>query len=68
MHAFGTVADAVGEIFWMGESTCLEGTVKFARAVVKVLGAEYLREPTVEDTKVDVNCSDKRFSRYPKFG
>ena len=35
----------------MGESTCLKTTVKFARVVVQVFGAEYLREPNAQDTE-----------------
>ncbi|XP_048574065.1 uncharacterized protein LOC125554596 [Triticum urartu] len=35
----------------MAESTVLTTTMQFARTVVKVFGAEYLREPTVEDTE-----------------
>ena len=50
MLALGTTADVVGEMVRMGESTCLKTTVKFAHAVVQVFGAEYLREPNVQDT------------------
>ena len=52
MLALGTVADAIGEMVRMGESTCLKTTVKFAHAVVEVLGLEYLREPNAQDMKV----------------
>lgn len=51
MITLGTVMDAIGEMIWMGESTCLDVIVKFAQAMVKVFAAEYLREPTVEGTK-----------------
>nr|XP_020164085.1 uncharacterized protein LOC109749553 [Aegilops tauschii subsp. strangulata] len=51
MLALGTVADAVGEMVRMGESTCLKTTVKFACAVVEVFGPEYLREPNAQDMK-----------------
>ena len=51
MLALGTAVDAVGEMVRMGESTCLKTTIKFARAVVQVFGAEYLREPNAQDTE-----------------
>ncbi|XP_073368052.1 uncharacterized protein [Aegilops tauschii subsp. strangulata] len=51
MLALGTAADAVGEMVRMGESTCLKTTIKFARAVVQVFGAEYLRESNAQDTE-----------------
>ena len=35
----------------MGVSTCLKTTIKFARAVVQVFGAVYLREPNAQDTE-----------------
>ncbi|EMS63946.1 WD repeat-containing protein 11 [Triticum urartu] len=50
-NQLGTTADDVGEMVRIGGSTCLEVTVKFARAVVKVFGADYSREPIVEDTE-----------------
>jgi hypothetical protein len=51
MLALGTAADVVGEMVRVGESTCLKTTVKFARAMVQVFGAEYLREPNAQDTE-----------------
>ncbi|XP_073353591.1 uncharacterized protein [Aegilops tauschii subsp. strangulata] len=51
MLALGTVIDALSEMVRMGESTCLKTTVKFARAMVKVFGAEYLRELNAHDTE-----------------
>jgi len=45
-----TAADVVGEMVGIGESTCLNTTVKFARTVV-VFGPEYLREPNAQDTE-----------------
>ena len=48
MLALGTAANAVGEPVRMGQSTCLKTTIKFARAVVKVFGAEYRREPNAQ--------------------
>lgn len=51
MLAYGKAADAIDTEIRMEESTVLATTVQFARTVVKVFGAEYLREPTVEDTE-----------------
>lgn len=51
MLALGTVANVVGEMVRLGESTCLKTSVIFARAMVQVFGVEYLREPNVQDTK-----------------
>ena len=51
MLALGTVADAVGEVIRMGESTCLKTIVKFVRAIVEVFGPEYLKEPNMRDTE-----------------
>ncbi|XP_073360041.1 uncharacterized protein [Aegilops tauschii subsp. strangulata] len=51
MLALGTVADAVGEVIRMEESTCLKTIVKFVRAIVEVFGPEYLREPNAQDTE-----------------
>ena len=49
--SLGTAADAIGEMVRMGESTCLKTTVKFARAMVQVFGAEYLRKENARDTE-----------------
>ena len=51
MLALGTTADAIGEMVRIRESTCVKTTVKFARTVVQVFGAEYLRESNVQDTE-----------------
>jgi hypothetical protein len=51
MLALGTV-DVVGEMVWMGESTYLDTTSRFACVVVNVLGAGCLREPTMQDTEM----------------
>ena len=51
MLALGTVANAIGEMVQMGESTCLTTTVRFARVVLHVFGGEYMREPNVQDTE-----------------
>lgn len=47
MHGYSE--DVVNVMVRMEESTCLEVTVKFARSMVEVFGAEYLRELTVKD-------------------
>ncbi|XP_020176582.1 uncharacterized protein [Aegilops tauschii subsp. strangulata] len=46
----GTSTDVVDKMIQMGDSTCLKTNVKFARAMVQVFGAEYLRELNVQDT------------------
>ncbi|KAI4988115.1 hypothetical protein ZWY2020_029745 [Hordeum vulgare] len=51
MFALGTAADAIGKMVRIGESTCLKTTIKFARAVVEVFEAEYVRESNAHDTK-----------------
>ena len=51
MLAYGKVTDAIGEYVRMGESTCIEAMERFAYAVFKVFGKEYLREPNAEDTE-----------------
>ncbi|KAE8799409.1 hypothetical protein D1007_25176 [Hordeum vulgare] len=45
MLALGIAADAVGEMVRIGKSTCVKTNAKFARVVVEVFGAKYLREP-----------------------
>ena len=47
MLVLGTAADDVGEMVRMGESTCLNTTVKFAHDVEEEFEAEYVREPNV---------------------
>ncbi|KAI4982380.1 hypothetical protein ZWY2020_022872 [Hordeum vulgare] len=49
MLALGVAVDFIGEMVRIGGSTCLKTTVKFARVVVEVFGAEYLREPNAQD-------------------
>ena len=50
MLALGTATDVVAEMVRMGGGrTCQKTTVKFARAVVEVFGAEYLGEPNMQD-------------------
>ncbi|XP_073359541.1 uncharacterized protein [Aegilops tauschii subsp. strangulata] len=60
MLSLGTIVDAVGEMVRMGESTCLKTTVKFASAVLQVLGAEYPREPNVQDIEKLLAIGDAR--------
>ena len=81
MLALGTVTDVVGEMVRMRESTCLKTTVKFARAMVKVFGAEYLRELNAHDTERlfdigeargfpgmlgSIDCMHWQWKNYPK--
>ena len=60
MLAYGVAGDLVDEYMRMGESTCLESMYKFCEAVVAVFGEEYLREPTVEDTKRMLSINESR--------
>ncbi|XP_020169365.1 uncharacterized protein [Aegilops tauschii subsp. strangulata] len=79
--ALGTAADAVGEMVRMGESTYLRTTVKFARAMVQVFGAEYLRESNAQYTERllaigeargfpgmlgSIDCMHWQWKNYPK--
>jgi hypothetical protein len=52
MLALGTTTDAVGEMSWMRESTCLKTTMRFSHAVVQVFGGEYFRDSNAQDTKM----------------
>ena len=65
MLAYGVAGDLVDEYLRMGESTCLEVMYKVCRAMIAVFGAEYLREPTVEDTAriLAMNIVDRVSSR-----
>lgn len=49
MLAYGTPADALDEYLKIGKCTVLECLDKFARGVIEVFGADYLRHPTRED-------------------
>ncbi|CAM8926970.1 unnamed protein product [Rhodiola kirilowii] len=49
MLAYGTPADAIDDYIRIGESTAIESLRKFARGVVEIFGAEYMRRPTNED-------------------
>jgi hypothetical protein len=60
MLAYCTVADSWNEYLRMSETTWLEPMVRFATAVVKVFGAEYLWEPTAEDTAWLMALSEAR--------
>ena len=48
--AYGKGTNAIDTEIWMGVTKILNTMVQFARTVVKVFGAECLREPTMEDT------------------
>jgi hypothetical protein len=51
MLAYGTATDSWDKYLRMSESTCVVAMVRFATAVVKVFGRQYLREPIVADTE-----------------
>ena len=50
MLAYGIPGDLIDEYVRMSESTCLEALYMFCKAVVAMLGPEYLREPNAADT------------------
>ncbi|CAL9030278.1 unnamed protein product [Prunus brigantina] len=47
--AYGSSADQVDEIAWMGKSTILESLVRFCDAVENLYTRDYLRRPTPRD-------------------
>ncbi|XP_071680160.1 uncharacterized protein [Lolium perenne] len=47
----------------MSESSCLEATYRFCRALIAVFGEEFLCQPTVEDTIPSV--INQPFQRFP---
>ncbi|VVA38089.1 PREDICTED: putative nuclease HARBI1, partial [Prunus dulcis] len=49
MLAYGSSADQVDEIAWMGKSTVLESLVRFCDAVETLYTRDYLRRPTPRD-------------------
>ncbi|KAL9671063.1 hypothetical protein QQ045_008627 [Rhodiola kirilowii] len=49
MLAYGTPADAIDDYIRIGESTAIESLRKFARGVVEIFGAEFMRRSTNED-------------------
>ena len=51
MVACGKTIGVVDVIVWMGESTCLQATMKLSRTMVQVFGPQYLREANSVDTK-----------------
>ncbi|XP_020201396.1 uncharacterized protein [Aegilops tauschii subsp. strangulata] len=60
MLAYGMAADSWDEYLQMSESTCRDAMVRFAVAVVEVFGPQYLREPTIADTKRLLAISEAR--------
>uniref|UniRef100_R7WC19 Omega-amidase NIT2 n=1 Tax=Aegilops tauschii TaxID=37682 RepID=R7WC19_AEGTA len=64
MLALGTSANVVGEMVQMRESTCLKTVVRFAPAVERVFGAEYLIESNVQDRKRLIAIGAARFFQY----
>lgn len=51
MMAYGVPADFIDNNLTMGKSTSILRVNKFAKAVVKVFGAEYLRASNAHDTQ-----------------
>lgn len=51
MLAYGVPADNVDDVVSLAESTMNEAFKHFVRAVVEIFGEQYLRSPTVDDTK-----------------
>ncbi|XP_024317268.1 uncharacterized protein LOC100842771 [Brachypodium distachyon] len=51
MLAYGVPADNVDDVMSLAESTMNEAFKHFVRAVVEIFGEQYLRAPTVDDTK-----------------
>ena len=49
--AYGLPADALNDYLRMSESTAVEATYRFCKAVVKVFEERYLRTPNEADTK-----------------
>ena len=49
MLAYGISADCIDEYLKIGESTSLQCLKKFAKGVIAIFGAEYLRKPTQAD-------------------
>ncbi|XP_020179285.1 uncharacterized protein [Aegilops tauschii subsp. strangulata] len=60
MLAYGTTVDLWDEYLRMSERTCEYAMVRFATVVVSVFGPQYLREPTVADTKRLLAISEAR--------
>ncbi|XP_073362827.1 uncharacterized protein [Aegilops tauschii subsp. strangulata] len=60
MLSYGMAADSWDEYLWMSESSCGDAVVRFAIAVVEVFGPQYLREPTMADTKRLLATSEAR--------
>lgn len=51
MLAYGVPADNVDDVVSLAESTMNEAMKHFVRAMVEIFGEQYLRSPTVDDTK-----------------
>jgi hypothetical protein len=60
MIANGVAADATDEYVRVSESTALKCLRKFAVAVVKVFGSEYLRLPNKYDTAMLLAIGESR--------
>ncbi|CAL1387597.1 unnamed protein product [Linum trigynum] len=60
MLAYGCSADSLDETCRMGESTVLECLRKFCLAITNIYGAQYLRAPTMEDTRRLLRHAEQR--------
>lgn len=49
MLAYGSSADQLDELIRMGESTVIEMLNIFCENIIRLLGPEYLRTPTLDD-------------------
>jgi hypothetical protein len=60
MLAYGVAGDLVDEYMCMSESTCIESMYNFCQAITAVFGAEYLRDPNLEDTQRLLSINERR--------
>ncbi|KAI5318007.1 hypothetical protein L3X38_037715 [Prunus dulcis] len=63
MLAYGSSADQVDEIAWIGKSTVLESLVRFCDAVEALYTRDYLRRPTPRDLQRLLQKAESR--RFP---
>jgi hypothetical protein len=49
MLAYGTSADQLDEVLYLGASTSLDCLSAFAQGIIEVFGGEYLRPPKPEE-------------------
>ncbi|KAJ8772095.1 hypothetical protein K2173_027272 [Erythroxylum novogranatense] len=60
MLAYGVSADSTDEYIKIGESTAIESTKRFCRAIVEVFGQIYLRAPNANDVARLLQINEKR--------